>query len=182
NFARGHDAKSIKSDSLLNDLEKRISAFNVEFKDNEDASLFVIVDNDTKDTEAFRVRLNEVSVRSCVSIDHVYCIAVEETEAWLLGDMAAIQSAYPQHYDRILSKHAQYTQDEIRKGGTWEFLAEMLTKNGFKHFKRINPTSADVGRVKSEWAERIGAHLDIRGNVSPSFQYFIGELDKRAAV
>ena len=110
-------------------------------------------------------------------MDHVFCIAVEEMEAWLLGDREAIQQAYGKIADRIAGKYAGYRQDSI--GGTWEFLADMLTKGGMTAFRKKNPTAMDVGICKSQWAENIGKYMSIRDNVSPSFQYFIRELDVR---
>lgn len=66
--------------------------------------------------------------------------------------------------------------------GTWEYLADMLTKGGISKFRKKNPTAYDVGRCKSEWAENIGRQMNIRNNVSPSFQEFIEELDKRRTI
>jgi len=88
-----------------------------------------------------------------------------------IKDYNGLGAAYPDIRDRIATKLSQYTQDEIRIEGTWEFLADMLTKKGAG---KGNPT-------KIEWAKSIGAHLTIRGNASPSFNRFIGELDKRAS-
>ena len=39
-----------------------------------------------------------------IFIDHVFCIAVEEMEAWLLGDRNALRAAYANVADRISSK------------------------------------------------------------------------------
>ena len=70
-----------------------------------------------------------------------------------------------------------YKQDSIC--GTWECLADMLTKVGIAKFRKKNSTAFDVGRCKSEWAEKIGSQMELRKNVSPSFQKFLYELDKR---
>ncbi len=42
--------------------------------------------------------------------DYVFCIAVKEMEAWLLGDREAIQKAYPMQRRQYIKK---YRQDEI---------------------------------------------------------------------
>ena len=164
---------------MLNDLPKRIKAFNIELRYIVNAALFIVMDNDTRDTSQFYAQLKGLSETNNISIDHVYCIAIEELEAWLLGDINAIKFAYPALRDRIATKHSQYTPDEIRQGGTWEFLAEMLTKKGYSHFIKANPSYYDVGRRKSEWAEHIGKYMEIRQNQSPSFNKLIDELDKR---
>lgn len=176
-FAKGSDAGNVKSQQLLNDLPKRMKAIQAKYWGMDDVSIFIVLDNDTRETKKFEEQLKALAEREKISMDYVFCIAVEEMEAWLLGDRAAIQLAYPNVSDRVASKHSGYTQDSIC--GTWEYLADMLTKGGFTAFKKKNPTAFDVGKSKSEWAEKIGRHMDIRNNMSPSFQYFIGELDKR---
>lgn len=177
-FARGENAKNIKSDKLLIDLPKRLKAFNIALQ-GRSASLFIVLDNDTRDVDRFRQHLQAVSVENHITIDHVYCIAVEEMEAWLLGDIEAIQKAYPELFDRIATKHATYQQDSI--GKTWEFLFEMLTKKNTSKIRMEKLSFVDIGKYKLEWADKIGAYLNIRNNKSPSFQYFLGELDRHSA-
>ena len=48
-----------------------------------------------------------------------------------------------------------------------------------KKFKKECPTYREVGRYKAEWAEQIGAYLDLSNNKSPSFQYFVSALRER---
>lgn len=174
---KGNNVRTNKSEKLLNDLPKRLRAFNVSLKSKEDASLFIVLDNDARDPDEFEGQLKVLSRRADIDIDHVFCIAIEEMEAWLLGDRSAIQTAYPRLADRIASKHATYRQDSIC--GTWEVLAEILTKNGLREFNKQNSTPYEVGKRKIEWAENIGNYIDIRKNQSPSFLKFIAQLDIR---
>lgn len=109
-----------------------------------------------------------------VSIDYVFCIAVEEMEAWLLGDREALFKAYPEARE---NKYKEYSQDSIC--GTWECLADIVYKGGIKKFKKECPTYREVGKYKSEWAEKIGSYMRIDNNESPSFNYFIRELKMR---
>lgn len=88
----------------------------------------------------------------------------------LLNDLAKRLKA-------IQAKYSSYKQDSIC--GTWECLADMLTKGGIANFRKKNPTAFDVGRCKSEWAEKIGRQMNLRENTSPSFQKFLQELDRR---
>ncbi len=37
----------------------------------------------------------------------------------------------------------------------------------------------EVGKKKSEWAKQIGQYMVPEHNISPSFQFFWGELTKR---
>ena len=112
--------------------------------------------------------------RNSIFVDHVFCIAVEEVEAWLLGDSNAIRMAYP---NARLSVLQSYVQDSIC--GTWEVLADIVYSGGFSKFKKQNPTYAEIGRKKREWAGEIGKFMSIDENKSPSFRFFIGELRKR---
>lgn len=57
--------------------------------------------------------------------DCVFCIAVKEMEAWLLGDETAIENAYPSVRKKFLKS---YEQDGICD--TWEVLANMVYPGG----------------------------------------------------
>lgn len=176
-FSKGTNAKNVKAQQLLNDLPKRLKAIQAKYWGVQDVSIIVVLDNDTRDTIKFQEDLERLAQRENIFIDHVFCIAVEEMEAWLLGDRNALQAAYANVADRISSKYSSYKQDSIC--GTWECLADMLTKGGIANFRKKNPTAFDIGRCKSEWAEKIGQQMNLRENTSPSFQKFLQELDRR---
>jgi hypothetical protein len=95
----------------------------------------------------------------------LFRIAIEETEAFYLGDPAAIRRAFPQ---ARLNKMRDYVQDNVC--GTWELFRDV-----------IGAQSED----KVEWAARMGEQLgtDWRGtqaNRSPSFRQFCIALRKLA--
>ena len=165
--------KETKSGKLLNDLATYLRGFNKSLKWIP-AAIIVVLDNDTRDTESFLAELNGVAQQNMIDIDHVFCIAVEEVEAWLLGDEAAVMSAYPSA--KIQQLHA-YTQDSIC--GTWEVLADVVYPGGVSRLKKECPTYVEVGKCKSEWAQNIGIHMDISHNNSPSFNYFISNIINR---
>ena len=179
-FKKGKNIENIISEKLLTDLPKRLRAFNTIFMNNPEAALFIIMDNDRRDTEMFRAELEKCAEDARIKIDHVFCIAVEEMEAWLLGDVSAIKLAYPKLEDRINTKSLNYQQDSIC--GTWEVLADMLSKGGRKELQKKYSTPKDIGIRKAEWAKRIGSKMQIRNNKSPSFNFFINELDSRCYV
>ena len=95
----------------------------------------------------------------------LFRIAIEEGEAWLLGDRSAVKSAYPNAKDAVLNI---YIQDSIC--GTWEVLADAVHSGGSKLLKKLGYPTA--GKAKCEWAGKIAPHMDIDNNGSKSFQVF----------
>lgn len=96
-------------------------------------------------------------------------------EAWLLGDLNAIEAAYPQVRKTYIRS---YTQDGICD--TWEVLANMIYPGGLTALKkRSGGAYTEIGKIKGEWAARIGSYLNFANNKSPSFQYFINSLKNR---
>lgn len=78
-----------------------------------------------------RCLLKTVAVSNMILCDYVFCIAVKEMEAWLLGDREAIQKAYPDAKMQYIKK---YRQDEICD--TWEVLAEMVYPHGLANLRK----------------------------------------------
>lgn len=164
-----------KTGKLLNDLPMFLRAFDKKFRGVPNTAIIVVMDNDKRNPEEFQAQLSELTVQNMILSDHVFCIAVKEMEAWLLGDMDAIEKAYP-----TVRKSAGkgYRQDGICD--TWEVLADMVYPGGLKRLKkRAGDSYAEIGSVKMEWADKIGQMLDISRNLSPSFRRFICELTKR---
>ncbi len=175
-FAKKNTVKETKTGKLLNDLATYLAGFNRSLKGIE-AAVFVVLDNDKNDPATFQKQLEALADDRMITIDHVFCLAVEEMEAWLLGDEAALIKAYPNAKTAVL--HA-YTQDSIC--GTWEVLADAIYKGGSSKMKKENPSYTGIGRIKNEWAMNIGRHMDIHGNQSPSFNKFMREVQRRIPV
>ena len=129
-------------------------------------SVLVVVDLDTRDCMAFKRELLGVldacNPRPCT----LFRIAIEEGEAWLLGDRDAVRAAYPNAKDSVLNG---YVQDSIC--GTWEVLADAVHPGGAARMKKT-PGYSELGRAKSEWARKIARHMDVDKNESKSFQVF----------
>ena len=174
-FTKKNTVKETKSGKLLNDLATFLRGFNKSLQ-NIPAVIIVVLDNDTRNTEAFLAELTQVANQNMIIVDHVFCIAVEEVEAWLLGDEAAILAAYPSA--KLQQLHA-YVQDSIC--GTWEVLADVVYPGGVSRLKKDCPTYIEKGKCKSEWARKIGVYMDMSRNISPSFNNFITEINKRLA-
>ena len=162
-----------KTGKLLNDLSVYLKGFDKSLQGIE-ATIIVVVDNDARNTMEFRSKLEDVAVQNDISIDHVFCIAVEEMEAWLLGDKDAIKRAYP---NAKLSMMKSYQQDSIC--GTWEVLADVVYPGGVRQMKKECQTYMEIGAWKCEWAGKIGEKMRIDENGSPSFRDFITNIRRR---
>ena len=119
-FTKKNTVKETKTGKLLNDLATYLRGFNKSLQ-NFPSVIVVVLDNDDHDPDAFRKELEQVAQQNMITTDHIFCIAVEEVEAWLLGDEAAILAAYPHAKTQPLHS---YVQDSIC--GTWEVLADVL--------------------------------------------------------
>ncbi|MDI9335799.1 MAG: DUF4276 family protein [Gammaproteobacteria bacterium] len=129
-------------------------------------AVVVIVDTDRKDCKDFLHELKDL-LKGCKPKPKqtLFRLAIEEMEAWYLGDMEALRTAYPNLKKKAL---ARYKPDAIC--GTWELLANALYPGGIKEFnqhKKVNKVNA--GDLKHEWAQKIGPLLDPERNISPSF-------------
>jgi len=172
-FTKKNTVKETKTGKLLNDLATYLKGFNKSLQ-NIQAAIIVVVDNDDRDTNYFQSQLRKIAEQNEIKTDHVFCVAVEEVEAWLLGDEEAVKAAYPSAKLQVLHS---YVQDSIC--GTWEVLADTVYPGGLAKFRKNCPTYVDVGKYKTIWAKEIGIHMDISKNKSPSFQAFISEIQKR---
>ena len=129
------------------------------------AAVIVVCDLDDKCLKAFRQDLFAVLGACNPRPETRFCIAIEEGEAWLLGDIPAIKTAYPNARNNILNS---YTNDAIC--GTWELLADAISQGGANGLK--NKGWQVVGTEKSIWATNIAPYMDVKNNKSPSFRYF----------
>lgn len=104
----------------------------------------------------------------------IFRIAIEEIEAWLLGDRKAVLAAYPGARKSVLNG---YAQDSVC--GTWELLADAVHVGGSAEIKRVGWPAA--GQAKRQWAEKIGPLMMPGRNRSPSFQAFCDGVRRLAA-
>lgn len=164
-----------KGGNLLNNLRSYLRGFDRSLRNMEKAAIVVVLDNDKRDHECFKKELEKAASECMLLTDHVFCIAVKELEAWLLGDEDAIWAAYPNARKRYLK---DYVQDDICD--TWEVLANMLYPGGLAGLRKKKTAGENVvGKVKCEWADKIGKTLNLDANRSPSFQSFMNELESR---
>lgn len=93
-------------------------------------------------------------------------LAIEELEAWFLGDVPALIAAYP-GVPASLAGKARFRDSDAIQGGTWEALEQVLQRAGY-HLG---------GLKKIEAARAIAAHMDPTRNRSRSFQGFRRALE-----
>ena len=120
-------------------------------------SVIVVCDSDRRDCKTFLRELRRVATEAKAEAITMFRLAIEETEAWYLGDHQALLTAFPNAKKRLLNK---YKQDSICR--TWERLADIVHPGG-------SAAVVHPGNLKHEWANRIGPLMDPDRNCSPSF-------------
>ena len=129
------------------------------------AAVVVVIDLDDKDCLVFKQEMLDILNNCNPQPATLFRIAIEEGEAWLLGDRNAVKSAYPRAKAQVLRT---YVQDSIC--GTWEKLADAVYPGGSQKLKQLG--WPHTGKAKCKWAENIAPHLDVEVNHSRSFQVF----------
>jgi hypothetical protein len=133
------------------------------------AVLIIVCDLDDRCLSKFRGELLDCVDKCTIKPKTYFCLAIEEGEAWYLGDIDAIKTAYPKAKDAVLNS---YVSDSIC--GTWEKLADAIFSGGAQGLSKLGWQA--VGKEKMAWANNISPHMDIDINQSPSFCYFREKL------
>ncbi len=149
---------------LLDQLPAKLRAYGKELRSETDRIL-VLVDLDRDDCLDLKNRIVGLLDYCNPPPVALFRIAIEEFEAFYLGDKSAIRTAFQKSK---LSKMDLYIQDSIC--GTWELFRDV-----------IGETSED----KVEWAKLMGLHLTTQwkgasANSSKSFQQFCEGMLKLA--
>jgi hypothetical protein len=138
---------------LLDQLPAKLRAFGKSFNPETDRVL-VLVDSDNDDCFDLKNRMTDL-LNYCKEIPTVlFRIAIEETEAFYLGDLNAVKKAFPK------AKKKNYVQDSIC--GTWELFRDVI---------------GEESENKVGWAKQIGLYLTTQwkgtqANRSASFRHF----------
>jgi hypothetical protein len=156
---------------LLDSLEGILKAYSkwitAEFR------IVILVDRDHDDCLALKSNLNTkatdaglVIKSNAIPFQVLNRIAIEELEAWFLGDPNAIRAAYPKvaaHFE----KKAAFRDCDAIKGGTWEALERLLKGAGYY----------SSGLPKIETARMISTYMNPAENRSESFRAFVEGLN-----
>ena len=164
--------KEAKNRLLLNVLPGILKSHGKSWGDHYEGIIFVICDLDDKCLKVFRQQLQEILDGCNPAPKTIFCFAIEEVEAWLLGDIPAIKKAYPKAKNAVFN---EYENDSIC--GTWEKLADAIYEGGASALSE----KGNKGAEKFRWAEKICPHMDVEKNRSPSFIYFRDKLREAVA-
>lgn len=168
------DAKDARKRILLANLPRLLKGHGKTFHSYPNsyrAAVILVCDLDDKCLKAFRRDLFGILNACNPGPETRFCIAIEEGEAWFLGDLNAINKAYPKAKTSVLNS---YENDSIC--GTWEKLADAVYPGGSANLSKKGWQV--VGAEKSKWAEAIAPRMDIMNNKSPSFRYFRDNLQE----
>jgi hypothetical protein len=157
---------------LLDQLPKLIQGYGNTFAgypSNYPAVLIIICDLDDRCLSDFRRELLNCVDKLAIKPETYFCIAIEEGEAWYLGDINAIKTAYPKAKDAVLNF---YRNDSVCD--TWEKLADAVFSGGVQSLAKLGWQA--VGKEKTDWANNISPHMNVDINQSPSFCYFRDKL------
>ena len=157
---KGLTAKSDPSKrALLDQLPRLLAGYG---RTTDIDAVVVVLDSDRRDCRTFLGELNALLQNCRPAPSTLFRLAIEEMEAWYLGDRQALLAAYPRAKKDVLNR---YQQDSVC--GTWELLADAVHPGGSAAIRKAGwPVP---GQLKHEWAEKIGPHMRIDDNQSPSF-------------
>lgn len=136
-------------------------------------AVVVLLDSDERNCKEFLQELKGLLGRCDPAPDTLFRLAIEEMEAWHLGDRAALLAAYPRARKDVLGR---YVQDSVC--GTWELIADAVHPGGAAAVKKAGWPLP--GQLEHEWAARISPHMDVAANQSPSFCRFRDGLRRLA--
>lgn len=157
---------SVKADpskrALLDQLPRLIKGYG---KSAGVDAVVVVVDSDRRDCKAFLGELKSLLLECHPAPNTLFRLAIEEMEAWFLGDRQALLAAYPRAKSDVLQR---YKQDSVC--GTWELLADAIHPGGSAAILKAGWPLP--GQVKHEWAEKIAPRMNVEHNLSPSFCKF----------
>ncbi|MBN8246373.1 MAG: DUF4276 family protein [Verrucomicrobia bacterium] len=158
---------------LLGRLESRLRAYRRDAGNH--LKIVVLIDQDREDCRSLKRKLEGAAAsaglrtRSTAGggpVTVLNRIAIEELEAWYLGDPAALCAAYP-GVPVNLGKKARFRNPDEVPGGTWEALERILQHAG--HFP------GGLGKIRL--AQTVAPFMNPRENRSPSFHQFLRGLD-----
>lgn len=156
---------------LLKHLEIRLRGYAKRRTAGDDVRVAVLVDRDEDDCVQLKRKMDGIAYRAGLSGRDggqrrvvVNRIAVRELENWFYGDWPAVRAAYKRVPERVPAAYRNNPD-----------CANVKTSDAFK---RVLENAGVTHMSKPDWAARIGPHMSVDGNLSPSFQQFIAGVKK----
>lgn len=154
---------------LLRKIVPKLKAYSKWITD--EIKIVVLVDLDRDNCKTLKNKLNSIAEDAGLKIKTsigefsndfqiLNRIAIEELEAWFLGDKNAILSIYKNVSIEALNKNKYSNPDAI--ANTWEELERLLQR--FRYYTG--------GLNKIQNAKMISEHMDVNNNSSKSFNVF----------
>jgi len=147
-----------------NDLEKALSDKIASLSRVEGAKILITMDQDANDCQQLKQKLSDIIGENC-NCDYKIRIICRELESWLLGDLLAIEKAFPKFKSMSVAKKTQMRHVDKIKGKPSDFLLRIIPE--FKDRKKL---------PKLEFSKKIAPFLDITNNCSPSFNHTINAI------
>ena len=150
-----------KSD-LLARLPVKLRGYSHILRAQPDARVVVLLDEDRQDCKKLKKQIIDLARSAGIQRTLLARVAVEELEAWFIGDIPALTAAYPRVPANLAGRRLLRDPDAVR-GGTWEALQRVLQAAGYYR---------GGGLPKIEAAREIAANMNVENNQSRSFRVF----------
>jgi len=147
-FIRKHQGKS----DLQKSIRSKVRVFN---NWHEPVAMIILHDQDSSDCKILKSELYERCGENTIPI--LIRIVCRELESWYLGDLTAVEKAYPDFKsDKYIGKAPFRNPDLL---------------NAKEKLKRILPEYKEIASSRE-----ISKHLDVEHNRSISFRYFVSGI------
>ncbi|WP_171075817.1 DUF4276 family protein [Streptomyces sp. YIM 121038] len=154
---------------LLKNLPDRLRGYAAARRRGADIRVVVLVDRDNDDCTALKKKLDDIAEKSGLtphgrrganhSFQVLNRIAVRELESWYFGDWEAVRAGFPKVPKQ--APHAYRSNPDAVAGKCSDTFEKVLHASGVKIAS------------KPEWGRRVGPHLNLEKNRSPSFHAFV---------
>jgi hypothetical protein len=128
------------------------------------AKILITIDQDANDCKELKQKLINIIHDNC-GCTYKIRIVCKELESWLLGDLQAIEKAYPRFRSATFAQKKQIINVDKIKGKPSDFLLRIVPD--FKDRKKL---------PKLEFSKKIAPFLDIENNTSSSFKHTINAI------
>ena len=147
-----------------NDLGKALTDKITSLSRISGAKILITIDQDANDCKHLKQEIAGLIDNNCVC-DYKIRIVCKELESWLLGDLPAIEKAFPRFRSVSFARKTKLRNVDLIKGKPSDFLLCIIPE--FKDRKKI---------PKLEFSKKGATFLDINNNTSPSFNHTINAI------